>query len=403
MFLVSVRLMLHKHLHHKAGTVIHWFRKWSHGASEMWARSSASVTGGNNASHNTRHQTKKPQRSFSLVLRASHPKDDQSAVFLNAGFLTSTVLEGMRQIMLKWWERGRARLRDCVSACVCVRERWGTQRLCSLFLFVFFFFFFPTLTLGLQIGQLHYQSAGPQIFKTNWIAHPIPITIMPGTITKLAIQHNNWKCGLPGPAGLPGGPADLWRHVKPANSTANYWCTAEWSCLSPKYHFQFTVRNRGPCWDRQKQQRSKTQECGHASFFCFLLSSRSFVAHLSACLCLSVSFYFPTMNIRECIKAWWSCNAGKAIRRWTQQQYLRVNQVKQNKKSHLAVRCLPTYCKAFILEVCGLKQPRALYLQYLTHFVMFSYYLLSISLGTPGYFLLLKFFYPFLCTGLQHC
>ncbi len=152
-----------------------------------------------------------------------------------------------------------------------------------------FFSLFLTLTLGLQIGQLHYQSAGPQIFKTNWIAHPIPITITAGTITKLAIQHNNWKCGMPGPAGLPGGPADLWRHVKPANSTANYWCTVEWSCLSPKYHFQFMARNTGPYWDRQKQQRSETQECGHASFL-FLLLSHSFVFHLS----VSMSFIlFP--------------------------------------------------------------------------------------------------------------
>lgn len=67
-------------------------------------------------------------------------------------------------------------------------------------------------------------------------------------------------------------------------------------------------------------------------FLLLLLSSCSFVAHLSACLCLSVSLYFPTMNIRECMKAWWSCNAGKAIRSRTQRPYLRVNQVKQNKK-----------------------------------------------------------------------
>lgn len=154
------------------------------------------------------------------------------------------------------------------------------------------YFFFLTLTLGLQIGQLHYQHTSPQIFKTNWIAHPIPITITAGTITKLAIQHNNWKCGLPGPAGLPGGPADLWRHVKLANSTANYWCTAEWSCLSLKYHFQFTVRNK-PCWHRQKKQRSKTQERGHASFFCSLSSCS--VVHLSVCMNF---LYFLMINIR---------------------------------------------------------------------------------------------------------
>lgn len=165
--------------------------------------------------------------------------------------------------------------------CVCVGGYGGLQHLSLqpvLFVFPFFFLFFVTLTLGLQIGQLHYQSAGPQIFKTNWIAHPIPITITAGTITKLAIQHNNWKCGLPGPAGLPGGLADLWRHVKPVNSTANYWCTVEWSCLSPKYHFQFMARNTGPCWDRQKQQRSDTQECGHASFL-FLLFTCVYEIH----------------------------------------------------------------------------------------------------------------------------
>lgn len=149
-----------------------------------------------------------------------------------------------------------------------MRVRWGElKHLCSRLL-LFFPFFFQTLTLGLQIGQLHFQSASPQIFKTNWIAHPIPITITAGTITKLAIQHNNWKCGLPGPAGLPGGLADLWRHVKPTNSTANYWCTAEWSCLFLKYHFQFTVRNTGPCWDRQKQQRSETKSVVMALFLC---------------------------------------------------------------------------------------------------------------------------------------
>ena len=185
---------------------------------------------------------------------------------------------------------------ESVCHCVCMCDG-GLYHLCSP---VLFFFSLLTLTQGLQIGQLHYQSTGPQIFKTNWIAHPIPITITAGTITKLAIQHNNWKCGLPGPAGLPGGPADLWRHVKPANSTANYWCTAEWSCLSPKYNFQFIARNTGPCWERQKQQRSAAQECGHASLFC----SRSFVVYL---LCVQVSLYFPKMNIRvcSCKKGWW--------------------------------------------------------------------------------------------------
>ena len=154
----------------------------------------------------------KLQCSPCLMLCAAHPEDDQSAVFLNAGFLTSTVLEGMRQIILRWWERGRERLRECVSLCVCVCVcDMGDYNIFVVpsFCFFFSFFFLLTLTLGLQIGQLHYQSAGPQIFKTNWIAHPIPITITAGTITKLAIQHNNWKCGLPGPAGLPGGPADL--------------------------------------------------------------------------------------------------------------------------------------------------------------------------------------------------
>lgn len=43
----------------------------------------------------------------------------------------------------------------------------------------------------------------------------MPITIMAGTITKLTIQVNNWKCGLSGPAGVPGGWADMWRHVTP--------------------------------------------------------------------------------------------------------------------------------------------------------------------------------------------
>jgi len=157
----------------------------------------------------------------------------------------------MRKIILRWGEHEI----ESVCHCMCMWVCDGT--LVVAFFCCFFFLLFLTLTLGLQIGQLHYQSTGPQIFKTNWIAHPIPITITAGTITKLAIQHNNWKCGLPGPAGLPRGSADLWRHVKPANSTANYWCTAEWSCLSPKYHFQFTTRNTGPCWDRQKQQRSE--------------------------------------------------------------------------------------------------------------------------------------------------
>lgn len=50
-------------------------------------------------------EPKKAQCSCCLMLCTSHPEDDQSAVFLNAGFLTSTVLEGMRQIILRWWER----------------------------------------------------------------------------------------------------------------------------------------------------------------------------------------------------------------------------------------------------------------------------------------------------------
>lgn len=179
--------------------------------------------------------------------------------------------------MLRWWEKGEW---DWERVCV-------TLHACVVGYFYFFPLFFQTLTLGLQIGQLHFQSASPQIFKTNWIAHPIPITITAGTITKLAIQHNNWKCGLPGPAGLPGGLADLWRHVKPTNSTANYWCTAEWSCLFLKYHFQFTVRNTGPCWDRQKQQRSETKKCSHGSFFVFFLLSCSF-----AVVCFTVSWWW---------------------------------------------------------------------------------------------------------------
>lgn len=184
--------------------------------------------------------------------------------------------------------------------------------------------FFLTLRLGLQIGQLHYQSTGPQIFKTNWIAHPIPITITAGTITKLAIQHNNWKCGLPGPAGLPGGPADLWRHVKPANSTANYWCTAEWSCLSPKYHFQFPARSTGPCWDRQKQQRSE-----HKSVVMLPFSSCCcLVLLLFICLCVWVSLCFLMMNIGVLIKS----NSGEG-------------------SVLLAVLCLPTYCMAFLFGI----------------------------------------------------
>lgn len=170
----------------------------------------------------------------------------------------------------------------CVCMCMCLKI--GPKHPYSHFLlWRFFFLYFLTPILGLQIGHLHYQYASPQIFKTNWIAHPIPITITAGTITKLAIQHNNWKCGLPGPAGLPGGPADLWRHVKPANSTANYWCTAKWSCLSPKYHFQSTARNTGPCWDRQKQQRLERQECVYALLF-------------SVFLCL-VKCFLPTCGV----------------------------------------------------------------------------------------------------------
>lgn len=46
-------------------------------------------------------EPKKAQCSCCLMLCTSHPEDDQSAVFLNAGFLTSTVLEGMRQIILR--------------------------------------------------------------------------------------------------------------------------------------------------------------------------------------------------------------------------------------------------------------------------------------------------------------
>ena len=87
----------------------------------------------------------KLQCSPCLMLCAAHPEDDQSAVFLNAGFLTSTVLEGMRQIILRWWERGRERLRECVCHCVCVCV-WhgGLQHLCSPFLLFFFFFFLLT-------------------------------------------------------------------------------------------------------------------------------------------------------------------------------------------------------------------------------------------------------------------
>lgn len=199
------------------------------------------------------NQKPNPQCSPLVICPASHP-DDQSAIFLNFRLFN---FNSLRRDEADHTKMISEREIECVSLTAWMMR--GIKHLCSLCLLFFFFLSsrFPpqTFTPGLQIGQLYYQSAGPQIFKTNWIPHPIPITITAGTITKLAIQHNNWKCSLPGPAGLPGGLADLWWHVKPVNSTANYWCTAEWSCLSPKYHFQFTVRNTGPCWDRQKQSR----------------------------------------------------------------------------------------------------------------------------------------------------
>lgn len=90
-----------------------------------------------------------------------------------------------------------------------------------------------------------------------------------------------------------------------ANSAANYWCTAEWSCLSPKYHFQFTARNAGPCWDRQKiQQRNETQEwsCFWLFTYIFTLLLLFFcrVVHLPACACVLVLLYLLMMKLRPC-------------------------------------------------------------------------------------------------------
>ena len=84
----------------------------------------------------------KPQCSPCLMLCAAHPEDDQSAVFLNAGFLTSTVLEGMRQIILRWWERERKIERVCVCVCVCVCD----MRDYNIFVVPSFCFFFFLLT-----------------------------------------------------------------------------------------------------------------------------------------------------------------------------------------------------------------------------------------------------------------